>query len=130
MQFGERKLDWICIVCSRGMKDEKAAGEHTNTDTHKTKVKVSVLYCGHYCYHPPPPPHVKDEEMGHLLLKLSLSDEQIVCMTEFLEPIFQRQSACHNGGIKIREQIAHELQALVRVEFPGTFNILPFRPCL
>lgn len=42
-QFGDRRLDWICLVCSRSFKDQKTAAEHLNSEIHKTTVKVSQL---------------------------------------------------------------------------------------
>lgn len=63
----------------------------------------------------------KDDEMKCSLLKLCPpSDEQISSMTDFLEPIFQRQSACHNKNIETRDNMAVELERYVQMEFPGT----------
>lgn len=63
----------------------------------------------------------KDEEVNCSLLKLCQpSDEKIASMTNFLEAIFEKQSACHNKTIATREDIAAELEGYIRKEFPGT----------
>lgn len=48
------------------------------------------------------------------------SDGQILYVTDFVEPIFRRHSASHNGSIKIRERIASELEGYMQKEFSGT----------